>query len=235
MTLVFTKPTSTFELEFAFGEPKYSPFTIDMEGCGEAGTGHNNYFSGKTAFPPCPKDCWGNGWRDGGDISAADIVSQQSDSGSHQCGSPAEPTHTMARTESDPFECAGDECTEEECCSAPDMDCEDHLVMDVGSGTVLHNNLGGFGPDAGAPTLRYGGVGSLNGRSIDLIVEVVGAPVGGHGAGDTSVNGLGAGGAAGGAGAGLGQINLAFGSRTRLRYTFANPNPNPLPLTNPNP
>ena len=66
MTLVFTKPTSTFELEFAFGEPKYSPFTIDMEGCGEAGTGHNNYFSGKTAFPPCPKDCWGNGWRDGG-------------------------------------------------------------------------------------------------------------------------------------------------------------------------
>ena len=47
----------------------------------------------------------------------------------------------MARTESDPFECAGDECTEEECCSAPDMDCEDHLVMDVGSGTVLHNNL----------------------------------------------------------------------------------------------
>ena len=98
---------------------------------------------------------------------------------------------------------------------------------------MLHNNLGGFGPDAGAPTLRYGNIGSLNGRSIDLIVEVVGAPVGGHGAGDTSVNGLGAGGAAGGAGAGLGQINLAFGSRTRLRYTFANPNPNPLPLTNP--
>jgi len=56
---------------------------------------------------------------------------------------------------------------------------------------VLHNNLGGFGPDDGDPILRYGGVASLDGRSIDLIVEVVGDPVGGHGAGDTSVNGLG--------------------------------------------
>ena len=92
--------------------------------------------------------------------------------------------------------------------------------MDLGAATVLHNNLGGFGPDDGAPNLRYGGVGSLNGKPIDLIVEVVGDPVGGHGAGDTSVNGLGAGGGAGGAGAGLGQVNLAFGSRTRVRYTF---------------
>ena len=62
-----------------------------MEACGEAGAGHNSYFSGKTAYPPCPKDCFGQGWRDGGDLDATDIVSQQSASGSHQCGSPAEP------------------------------------------------------------------------------------------------------------------------------------------------
>ena len=56
---------------------------------------------------------------------------------------------------------------------------------------MLHNNLGGFGPDGGEPILRYGGVASLDGVPIDLIIEVVGDPVGGHGAGDTSVNGLG--------------------------------------------
>ena len=74
VTLVFTKPTSSFELEFAFGEPKYvqqdatSPFTIDFEACGAAGAGHDSFFSAKTAYPPCPKDCYGQGWRDSGAI-----------------------------------------------------------------------------------------------------------------------------------------------------------------------
>ena len=50
------------------------------------------------------------------------------------------------------------------------MDCDHHLLIDVGASTVLHNNLGDRGPDLGAPNLRYGGVGSLDGRSIDLLV-----------------------------------------------------------------
>eukprot|EP00964_Phaeocystis_antarctica_P136834 scaffold101311_cov36-Phaeocystis_antarctica.AAC.1 len=36
---------------------------------------------------------------------------------------------------------------------------------------VSHNNLGGVGPDSGAENIRYAGVGSLNGRAFDLLVE----------------------------------------------------------------
>ena len=59
------------------------------------------------------------------------------------------------------------------------MDCSNDLLMDIHASTVLHNNLGGFGPDGGDPILRYGGVAKLDGKDIDLIVEVVGEPVGG--------------------------------------------------------
>ena len=106
------------------------------------------------------------------------------------------------------------------------MDCDHHLLIDVGASTVLHNNLGDHGPDLGAPTLRYGGVGSLDGRSIDLIIEVVQgydyqAPSAlsanglddGSGNGNSPVNGA-------ASSEGFSRVNIAFGSRTRLRYTF---------------
>ena len=38
---------------------------------------------------------------------------------------------------------------------------------------MSHNNLGGVGPDSGAENIRYAGVGSLNGRAFDLLVEVM--------------------------------------------------------------
>ena len=128
MTLAFKQPTASFELVFAFGEPKYAPFSVDLQGCGLSGsgadrTGHTVLFDGATEYPPCDK--------------------------------PAPPS---AAPLTPPI---------------PTMDCDHHLLIDVGGSTVLHNNLGDRGPDLGAPTLRYGGVGSLDGRSIDLLVEVV--------------------------------------------------------------
>ena len=141
------------------------------------------------------------------------------------------------------------------------MDCDHHLLIDVSASTVLHNNLGDRGPDLGEPTLRYGGIGSLDGRSIDLLIEVVagydysapsslsanGLDDGSGNGGDTSVNGA-------SPSEGFTKINMAFGSTTRLRYTFLwsetdsdqialtllnwcdrNPNPNPETSSNPSP
>jgi len=175
--LVFAQPTTSFEVEFAFGEPA-SNGEMDLQGCGSAGAGHNILSSGKTNYPPCPHeetDCFSAGWRDAGDKS-----------GLHSCPASA----GEARLQGDKHVIIG-EGSSSECCSSPGMDCSNDLLMDIHAATVLHNNLGGFGPDGGDPLLRYGGVASLDGTPIDLIIEVVGDPVGGHGAGDTSVNGLG--------------------------------------------
>ena len=55
----------------------------------------------------------------------------------------------------------------------PEMDCSHDLLFDLANSTVIHNNLGGVGPDVGAENIRYAGVGSLDGKSFDLLVEVV--------------------------------------------------------------
>ena len=55
----------------------------------------------------------------------------------------------------------------------PEMDCSHDLLFDLANSTVIHNNLGGVGPDSGAENIRYAGVGSLDGKSFDLLVEVV--------------------------------------------------------------
>ena len=57
--------------------------------------------------------------------------------------------------------------------SPPEWDCSDDLLFDLAGSSVSHNNLGGVGPDKGAENIRYAGVGSLNGRAFDLLVEVV--------------------------------------------------------------
>ena len=55
------------------------------------------------------------------------------------------------------------------------MDCSQNTVeldfhASCRAGTVIQNNLGGAGPDSGAAELRFGAVGSYNGRPFDLVV-----------------------------------------------------------------
>jgi len=164
--LLFSQPTASFEIEFALGAPKEGG-GVDLQGCGGAGDGHNILSSGETRYPPCPHEeetsCFAAGWRDAGDKS-----------GLHSCPASA----GEARLQGDKHKITG-EGSSSECCSSPAMDCSNDLLMDIHASTVLHNNLGGFGPDGGDPILRYGGVAKLDGKDIDLIVEVVGEPVGG--------------------------------------------------------
>ena len=95
--------------------------------------------------------------------------------------------------------------------SSPPLTClTEPVAINVSASMVLHNNLGGLGPDAGAPNLRYGTVGVVNGRPFDLLVEVVGD----HGY--TSPNGHRANGASGA----FGQVDVGYGSRTKLRFSF---------------
>ena len=112
LTLAFAEPTDSFELVFAFGVPKFSPTGVSLApwtGGAVGHMGHTVLFDGVTKYPPCPcphgpdcdAPCWDSGWRNHGDSS-----------GSHMCP----PPKPVCRHPSDPFPCAGDECTSSACC-----------------------------------------------------------------------------------------------------------------------
>ena len=111
VTLAFKEPTASFELVFAFGEPKYGPTGISLApwtGGAVGRMGHTVLFDGVTKYPPCPcphgpacvAPCWGSGWRANGEP------------GVHSCP----PPKPICRHSSDPFPCAGPTCTVDECC-----------------------------------------------------------------------------------------------------------------------
>ena len=57
VTLAFKEPTASFELVFAFGEPKYDPSGISLApwtGGAVGKLGHTLLFDGVTKYPPCP-------------------------------------------------------------------------------------------------------------------------------------------------------------------------------------
>ena len=53
----------------------------------------------------------------------------------------------------------------------PPPDCLPRMRMDMASAELLHNNLGGKGPDAGEEIIHYGEVGMLDDKPFDLKVR----------------------------------------------------------------
>ena len=94
--------------------------------------------------------------------------------------------------------------------STPGRCLEAPLAVDIGGSTVLHNNLGGVGPDSGDQSIRYGTVGVSDGQPFDLLVDVArgsnySAPEGSE---DNGAYGK------------YGQINLGQGTRAKLRFRY---------------
>lgn len=73
--------------------------------------------------------------------------------------------------------------------------------------TVIHNNLGGLGPDSGAEELRYGPVAKFGGRDIDVTITALGNYT--AGSQGTSINGM---------VTDYGIINVGYGTYTKLRF-----------------
>lgn len=74
-------------------------------------------------------------------------------------------------------------------------------------GTILYNNLGGVGPDSGTEGIRYGSITTVNGRSVDLIVNALG-PYQKYDKAVNGLNGL------------LGKINLYHDRNVDLKFSF---------------
>lgn len=74
--------------------------------------------------------------------------------------------------------------------------------------SVTHSNLGGEGPDSGAPTLRYANVSVISGMSVDMVVSVNDAF---YHAGNNARNGF---------NAPFGSINAKCGVDTYITFSF---------------
>merc|ERR1719248_497887 len=49
--------------------------------------------------------------------------------------------------------------------------CSGESVIDFSASSVVHNNLGGSGPDSGPEHIRYASVAAVQGRPVDLLVS----------------------------------------------------------------
>lgn len=83
--------------------------------------------------------------------------------------------------------------------------------LNISQSTILHNNLGGVGPDDAPENIRYGGAGELDGVPFDLLVETIADYRAKNGKKNNGKYGD------------FGQINIGYGSRTKLRFSFVEP------------
>ena len=51
--------------------------------------------------------------------------------------------------------------------------CSGSLWINMDASTLIHNNLGGLGPDGGAKEIRYSHVGESDGEAFDLVIQNV--------------------------------------------------------------
>ena len=82
--------------------------------------------------------------------------------------------------------------------------------LENGTCTVIHNNLGGDGPDGLPGGLRYGPVGKYGGIDFDVVIQVVDGYSYTPGGDAAHINGL---------IKDYGIINVGYGTRTKLRFT----------------
>ena len=82
------------------------------------------------------------------------------------------------------------------------------MTLDLADAEVLHNNLGGHGPDADGQYIHYASVGTLDNKPFDLKVTTVGKYVTAEG---SAPNGM--------AGA-FGSVNIAYGEMAKLQFAF---------------
>jgi hypothetical protein len=84
------------------------------------------------------------------------------------------------------------------------------MTMDMANAELLHNNLGGKGPDAGEESIHYAGVGMLDDKPFDLKVSAIGKYA--HIAGTGS--------AANGKAGSFGSVNVGYGEMAKLQFAF---------------
>ena len=93
----------------------------------------------------------------------------------------------------------------------PPPDCLPRMTMDMAGAELLHDNLGGKGPDAGEEVIHYGEVGTLDGQPFDLKVSAIGPYAN---AGED------AGAAANGKAGSFGAVNVGYGEMAKLQFAF---------------
>jgi len=81
-------------------------------------------------------------------------------------------------------------------------------VLDFFSATMEHTNLGGQGPDSGAPDMRYANIGTKAGEALDLVVKTHDYESGSHVVNRPGLNGK------------FGQISVNAGKMLDLTFTF---------------
>ena len=96
--------------------------------------------------------------------------------------------------------------------SPPEPSCLDGAAP-IDLTNILHNNLGGVGPDSGDEVIRYGNVGKLDGHYYDLVISVAEGTF--KCEADVCSQRV---------SSGYGVIRMGFGTRVKLQFSFVWPN-----------
>jgi hypothetical protein len=86
---------------------------------------------------------------------------------------------------------------------------EEFTDLDFAHAQIIHSNLGGYGPDKGAPTLLYKGIATFRDQKVDMIVSTDMR----YHPGDSTVNGK---------GSAMGRISMNGTGTAPLKFQFVN-------------